>query len=265
MNKNKQRQKGVTLLLGMLIMGSLLAISLSVATILLVEIKSSGDLALTETVYQGSLAVGEEKLFEYKRNVPSGSTTPTTAVGSKVSIDIPVVSSTTTPIVQIKIPKEDTNFTSASVKLFVYDPVNSAGPSNYGLIKVTYLSTGATQNLVVYLCEFDPLHGLFTAGGSKPPTTACQSSDSAYEYWPYGSQTLTSNSTLSQSIISTKQQMIIIYNASSSLNDAYVQIQTFADSEGTIPKGLPFSGYKTININAKNSGINRKIQFLMPN
>ena len=179
----RKKEKGVTLLLGLLIMGSLLAVSLSVSSILLTEIKSSGDLALTETVYQGSFAVGEEKLFEYKRNVPVGSTTVTSALGSKVKIDSPVATSTSTPIIQIKIPKTDLSFSSATTKLFVYDPQNSSGPSNYGQIKLTYLTTGATQSLNVYICEFDPLHGSYDASGTKPPTTACQDSDLSYEYF----------------------------------------------------------------------------------
>jgi hypothetical protein len=261
MKNIKHNQAGVTLLLGLLIMGSLLAISLSIAAILLIEIKNSGDLSLTEAAYQGSLAVGEEKLFEYKRNIPAIYASQTSTLGSKVKVDPPVVSSTSSPIIQLRIPKEDTSFSSATTKIYIYDANNERAGSGYGLIKLTYLNTSATQNLVVYIWEFDPSHGPYSP--PTPATSACQSSNINYEYW-LGQQTMSPGSDFPQTLTSSKQQMIIIYNASTALNDAYVQIQSYADTIGTVPKGLPYAGYKTINVNSKNSGINRKLQFTIP-
>lgn len=260
--KNIKSEQGVTLLLSILIMGSVLAISLSVATILLTEIKTSGDLLTTESVYQGSLAVAEEKLFTIKRNVPAASTTPTSQLNVKVTVDTPVIRSTSTPIIQVKVPVSTYMFESA-LEIPVYNPENTIGGSGYGKIKLTYLNTGASHNIRVYLCQYDPNIGLYFLAGNTSPSSACTSSNLSYGYWPFSYQDLSPGSVMEQIIDSTKQQKIFIYNLVSATSDAYVQIQSFDQDEIT-PKGLPYSGFKTVEVNSRSGDISRKIQLVIP-
>src|SRR5579864_1216596 len=63
------RQEGVTLLLGLLILASLLAISFSLASILFIEVRSSSDLLKSESSLYAATGVGEESLFNLKRGV----------------------------------------------------------------------------------------------------------------------------------------------------------------------------------------------------
>src|SRR6185295_13635472 len=64
-------QEGVTLLLAILILASVLAISFSLTTILFVEIRSSNDLIKTEGALYGATGVGEEAFFNLARQVPN--------------------------------------------------------------------------------------------------------------------------------------------------------------------------------------------------
>src|SRR5512141_2858685 len=68
-------QQGVTLLLGLLIFTGVIAISFSVATIIFVEIKASGDVLRTEPSFYEAFASTEEALFRVKRNASVSTTT----------------------------------------------------------------------------------------------------------------------------------------------------------------------------------------------
>jgi hypothetical protein len=61
------KQAGVSLMLAVLILAALTAIAFSVATIVFIEIKSSGDSLRTEPNLYATLGVTEEALFQYKR------------------------------------------------------------------------------------------------------------------------------------------------------------------------------------------------------
>jgi len=64
-----KKQNGVTLLLAILILAAITAIAFSVAAIILVEIRSSGDVTRTEPALYAAQAVTEEAFFKYARNV----------------------------------------------------------------------------------------------------------------------------------------------------------------------------------------------------
>lgn len=65
--KQYQNQEGVSLMLAVLILSAVTAIAFSLATIVFIEIRSSGDSARTEPALYATLGATEEALFQYKR------------------------------------------------------------------------------------------------------------------------------------------------------------------------------------------------------
>jgi hypothetical protein len=66
------KQAGVSLMLAVLILAAITAIAFSVATIVFIEIRSSGDSLRTEPNLYATLGVTEEALFQYKRYYTPG-------------------------------------------------------------------------------------------------------------------------------------------------------------------------------------------------
>ena len=60
-------QSGVSLMLAVLVLAAITAVAFSLATIVFIEIRSSGDSARTEPALYATLGVTEEALFQYKR------------------------------------------------------------------------------------------------------------------------------------------------------------------------------------------------------
>ncbi|MCL5774788.1 MAG: hypothetical protein M1333_01085, partial [Patescibacteria group bacterium] len=57
---HNNRQSGVTLLLAILVLSAIMAISFSLATIIFIEVRTSGDLVRTEGAIFGADAVSEQ-------------------------------------------------------------------------------------------------------------------------------------------------------------------------------------------------------------
>lgn len=66
---NLKRQDGVTLLLAILVLAAITAIAFSLAGIITIEIRSSGDVLRTEPALYGVVGVTEEAFFKYARSV----------------------------------------------------------------------------------------------------------------------------------------------------------------------------------------------------
>ncbi len=62
-----RNQEGVSLMLAVLVLSAITAISFSLAAIIFIEIRSSGDAVRTEPTLYAAFAVTEEALFQYKR------------------------------------------------------------------------------------------------------------------------------------------------------------------------------------------------------
>ena len=62
-------QAGVTLLLAILVLSSILAISFSLATITFIEVRSSSDLLKSESSLFGASAIAEQAIYGVKRQV----------------------------------------------------------------------------------------------------------------------------------------------------------------------------------------------------
>ncbi len=273
-NKQSDSQAGVTLLLAILILSSIMAISFSLAAILFTETKSSADLIRSEPAYYGANGVAEDAIFKVKRKTCSGGCTYTTNFSNNVSMPVPPVqTSTTTPIFQDVIPANST-FDSAKM----YDLSNSTtglGASGYSKITITYIDTGTNDTLNIWLCQFDPTFGVDPTGELPGTynTKACSYTDTTLHgpnstsYWLHPNVTLTRSggSITWTDLDPTKQQKLILFNPGST-NNIVVNIETFIGSDPNyIPTGLPYAGETAVEINTINASVGRKIRVVIPN
>ena len=280
---------GITLLLAILLLSGILAISFSLSTILLVEIKTSGNLIRSEPSIYASNGVTEQALFVLKRNYCLGNTPScitssfVTDFNNKVSLSgQPVVSPTTTPTFVVIIPPNTTK---------VYDFCGAAANTNgcgYGKVQVTYSynsNPGSYSTVSAYLCQWDPSNTLvnYTDGPCSN-----ENFSGANNYWmiPDGGSgilptyptsdnngvTLTYNGlnssnnivlwSSSQSHMSPllQQELRITNNAST---NAYVSVSSYG-SDGTTPKGLPYVGSVSVTVGTVNGNVSRKIEVVVP-
>lgn len=285
-NKKKQiknmAQEGITLLLSILVLASVMAISFSIATITLVEIRSSGDLTRTEVSYYGGSAAAEQALYKVKRKINTQTTgqCDTSLPGCYYSNIGPVTivspsggalteSTVSDPVQQDSFPPFVTmsgnNFPSAAKHYPFYNPGNVSGPSNFSKVVVTYLSTNTDEPLTIYMCEYDPG---YRVGDNSQTTVPCSDpTDSASGYWrtPTGGSSLRQeNSPMTFALNPSKQQEMIIFNQNQNADSKpiYAQIQAFDASNN--PAGIPYFQQESVDINAQNSSVNRKIRVLIP-
>jgi hypothetical protein len=62
-------QAGISLMLGILVLAAITAVAFSLAAIVFIEVRSSGDVTRTEPAMYAALGVTEEALFQYKRYI----------------------------------------------------------------------------------------------------------------------------------------------------------------------------------------------------
>jgi len=271
-------QRGVTLLLAVLILSAVLAISFSIATILFVEIRTSGDLLRTEPSLYAAEAVAEQALFKLKRKVPlttCPSDLPNCYSSTIGNIDVgstpPLESSIADPIQQDKLPPGVTmplpNVLPVNATHYPIYTIGSFGPSGYGKIRLTYLPSGNTDHLKVYICQYDPNRGIGSGTNdyrTVPCSDAYPSSDS---YWLVRDFDLyPGNSPQSwgpaQGFDPAMQQELVLFNPGTT-GPIYVQIETFDSS--LVPKGIPYFGETAVDITSKNNSVTRKLRVQVPN
>ncbi len=273
-------QEGVTLLLSIIILSAILAISFSIAAILLGEIKVSGDGLRTEAAIVGADAVTEEALFKIKRKVSTCSSCTFSYTNLLGAVNLSSTESQETPqVYQVKVAASSNSFAASSNRYPLFnllcpspitdpldplsaDPICSVAGSGFGKIKFTYLPSGNNDKMAVYVCEFDPNLSYLTPACSDVSST---------EYWsPDGNDgKYYVNSPLDPGLYGeftldpTKQQEIIVYNYNGT-NPLYVQLEAFTDTAGLSPKGIPLVGETAVNVSARNSQVTRKIRVVIP-
>ena len=283
--KNKKGQQGVTLLLAILILSSVMAISFSLASILFIELRSSSDLLKTESSLYAATGVGEQALFNLKRatcpdNDPSCYYSQFSNSVSLSSNPEKVVSNS--PIFTAKV-KANSSFSNTSsvyefcptTPVYVGSSIQGCG---FGKLTVNYITTNASNDyMFAYLCEWDP-NATYTTdipcqtqGGTHanwqwvpPCTTSCGAQGTGYQNSD-GSVMLTPNTsnTASWSIDPTKQQELIVTNPSGS-GDIYFSVATFG-SDSVTPQGLPYIGSTSINVATQSGQSGRKLRVTVPN
>ena len=276
---SNNRQAGVTLLLAILILSSVLAISFSLATVMFIEVRDSGDLLKTEPSLYAATGIGEQAFFNIERHICTGSgCSYTSGFSNNVSLNGVAILSTSTPIFIDKVktgatfPNPLNNYYFCNVNPG-FDPItNKENGCNYGKVTVSYITTNSNNyTLKAYLCEFNP-------NPTVPYSTApCTLADKSQGYWnaPNGSDlsslnsdgsvsmTANTNSSVSWTLNPSLQQQLILTNDTGQ-GDIYVKIATF-DTYGTIGKGLPYVGETAVQVNTTNASVGRKIQVIVPN
>lgn len=259
MQKNKlSRQQGVTLLLSIILLAAIVAITFSIATVLMVEIRSSGDLSRTEPTWYAASASTEEYLFQVRKKISSAGFPFTTSVNN-ISV-AGNINSVTDPIEQLKVSAGSNSFAATQNHYQFYNPSVSAGhnpytdPSGYSKVQITYLNTAVGGQVHVYLCQFIPTQ-------SFDCTNPNNSSFMIYQDTTPLNQGDTVTIDASSGFDPAKQQELIIYG--SGTYDRYIQIKTW-DLNG-VPKGLPYYGTTAVDIHGTGASITRGVRLKIPN
>lgn len=260
--EDKIKEQGITLLVAIVVLSAILTITFSIAAILIIEIRTSGDLLRTEKAFYGADAVTEEALFKVKRNISNWTSYGVERNLGNVKIEAPVENTIADPIFQDSIPAMAPNSFNLSKRYPLYDPANMVAGSGYG--KVTIRNLSISQTLKVYICQFNP-NGTFQ-------TTPCSDKNSE-EYWIdlYGFIkpgtgdkvfNLNANTNSSWFFDSNKQQELVFVNESSA--PIWVQIEAYASDLVTL-KPLPLVGETSVDVDATTGGVSRKIRVYIPN
>lgn len=271
-NKISQSQSGVTLLLAILILAAILAISFSLASVLLVEVSSSGDLLRSEASFYGATGVGEQALFDLKRDAcPSnGYNCYYSQFSNSVNLNgSPQQVSTSTPIFSDKVLVASTFSNTTNKYDFCGDTATTTG-CGYGKVTVNYIVTNSNEDsLYAYVCQWDRNASPGTYESNPPCTQTGQNQG----YWigpsngnwqSDGSVQLTpSVNSVSWTLNPGLQQELIITNPSGQ-STIYFSVATFA-SDGVTPLGLPYVGKTSVEVNTLNGEVGRHIQVSAPN
>src|SRR5437762_11599030 len=86
--QSRESQKGATLLLAILVLAAITSIVFSIASIVINEIKTSGDVAKAEPVISADEALAEDELFKVMRGLGAVATcaNPSTTVINSVQV-----------------------------------------------------------------------------------------------------------------------------------------------------------------------------------
>lgn len=285
---SKKNQQGVTLLLAILILSSIIAISFSFASIVLIEIRASGDVTRTEPTYYAAQGIVEQTIFKIKRGVPDtvnkdndynyGTCNSNTPVGvgalptqfNAISLESGICNRNPDSVVKVVVPPTAGADPQNTTNIYsIYDPdnpytntYNVSGtdyPSAYSTIQFDYQYTpgGSTQ---IYFCSAD--EDCFSTGGWNVKTLDNKDTTIVYD----------NNS--NPDILPNKAYQFYLVNPSSTESSG-VQITswgpdpknnpgnpTYVDPKG---KGLPTFGQQSVDVTAIFQGITRKYLVLIPN
>ena len=223
-------QAGVTLLLTILILGTITITVFSVAAITLNEIKTSSDLGRSEPAITAAEATTEDYLYMLEQTVGSPATSCTFP-----SVDSTFANGVSTAACADYYFSNPYSFSlagSGEQDFYLYDPANQNNPPGYTSVSITMNSGNAAD---VWLCDFSTSN--CTSGS---PTASLTN----------GSATVNFNS------LDPASKYIIIIQ-----NNAGPAVDSFTISSA--PNGLP-SGITTVKATATNKGVTRKIQTTVP-
>jgi hypothetical protein len=289
--KSAASQSGVTLLLAILVLSALVAISFSFASIILVEIRASGDVQRTEPAYYAVQGVVEEVIFKIKRGIlptPANSSNPynfdfgacssdtSVTAGANVATQNSVVLKSgicnRNPQNDVKViipPNSDVQTTKNIYTL--YDPSNpytntySGFPSAYSKIEFDYLSGSAST---IYFCPADK-----DCSDGSWTTFTINSTTSCIQYYDPSKVSPVAGCASSPSNIQADKSYQFFVVNSSTTNVSAIRIKSWGPDPQTNPgtpttvvgKGLPSFGQSAVDVTASSLGLTRKYQVIIPN
>ncbi len=226
------RESGVTLLLSLLVLASIMAVVLSFAAIVINEIRSSGELIKTGPAVTAAYAGAELGLYYAVRGVGNYSTncsSPTTtqfsngaALSSCLNYYLPNPENLTLQ------PNDEQDY-------YLYDPINQSGNPGYTNLQIT-LNSG--QDATINFCSWSAVDCANAPDLSSAAISAGQT-------WSSGA------------LNPSNSYQLIVFNGSKISNF------TISDSNVSGNAGLP-SGTTLILTTGSNGDVTRKIQTSLP-
>ncbi len=235
-------QRGVTMLLAILVLSSITAIAFSLATVIFIEIRTSGDVVRTEPTLYASQAITEEALFKVKRGIADCPGSTCLAYDNSLN---GVVLNSPGPSVQYYSPSPLIEvFKPNSTKVYeIVDPTNVFGGANYGKVSITYLSPSSGVAVSVTVDQIDPTSGNRTASFATADLN-----------------TATPSATFN--LTPSMQYEMTIQNSNQSTS-ATISVDTYKN-DGSTAQGLPYVGQTVLDITASFSGLTRKYEVKIP-
>lgn len=287
-------QDGITLLLSVLVLSAIAAITFSLAAIILIEIRASGDEKRTDPAAYATLGVIEQAIFKVQRgvadnilcNTQSGCTGTYIGNPSLATVTVPsvTVSSLQSPDIQDQVPPGNTvdassgGSLSTNISYTLYDSFNPNDPINgYSYIQLSDVS-GGTGTLFYSLCKVND------------PANPNDCSAASFKQTPRPSSWTTVQSAIPQGSYNTIGPLAVdrvykLYISTNSTITKYVGIKTYgpvvttsgagAARQGcpapfvggditTCPKGIPLKGKLQYDITANTAGLTRKYRVTIP-
>jgi hypothetical protein len=262
------KESGVTLLLSLLILSAITAIAFSLATIMFIEIRSSGDLQRTEPALFATQGILEEAIFKIKRNV---SEIPETGCATNLfALDCTVngVSVQTTidsyrePVLNESILSTATDYIVTKHAYYLINPDdpysdvdgNGSPDGGYARLILTNTGSGAQANLEVAICRIDDSDCINTNGTFTPGIE-----DIGPDPLPIG-QTIIYDS--SDGLVATSAYALYIINKTPG-SGGFIHIESYGPL-ATQALGLPYFGKKAIDVQATYIGLTRKYRAIVP-
>ena len=258
-NKKQASQAGVSLMLAVLILSALTAIAFSIAAIVLIELRTSGDVLRTEPALYATLGITEEALMQYKLKFTPSSLGHLNMAASPpynkcqpasksvctlngVTLDLPG----TQPIPFDQSPRTQVIGPGEKITLPMYLPQKF--DQQYGELRIKVLTTGSDEEVRVTIIRTDL---------SNNQTLTVHDMDATSPVYVYNN------------FQTNYQYDLELYNCGSSsgpctADDAVtVSIDTY-DTDRTTAKGLPFIGQKVFKIVSSYLGLTRSYTVKIP-
>ncbi len=259
-------ESGVTLLLSVLILSAITAVAFSVATIMLVEVRTSADVARTDTAYYNDQGIVEEAIFAFKRKVTTVKDNFGTLVsGQNCSNFASLMQGPSYPSVTnktrrclfnaehivketIPVPPSGSNLHPYynSKKIFLYNP-SYLTPGNQpgGYKRITFNNLGTTP-LTIYVCRLDIICDPEASTDGFALTLSLNGSG----YRDF------------DNILNPSQSYEIAIQNNGSV-EGVLEIGTYGPDKIT-PKGLPYLNKEGVEIESTRGGLTRRVQVLVP-
>jgi hypothetical protein len=244
----QHNQAGVTLLLAILVLAAITAIAFSLAAIVTIEIRSSGDVLRTEPALYAVQGVTEEAFFKYTRSVPNsaldiaandpaGETNGCTSTSSNVCLINGVALDQPLPAVRQYDPAPRVDLVYVSNRYLFFDPNE---PNNFAQsfdsVSVTMLNSVSGATAVFSKC-------CDTGGNIIPVRT----------------YNMNQNTTYTEPTTGVGQYELVVNNPTSTPLLAQIDAVRTSDSAHVIPLLN-----KTMDITASYLGLRRKYTIQIP-
>ncbi len=227
-SSSTNNQQGVSLLLTILVLSAISAIAFSLAAIVLVEIRASGDLIRTEPALYAVQGLTEQAFFKY-------------ATGAPVTYSLSINNVTLTPSALKKYDDSPHVDVISSSKTYELINADTAGASGYTSFKVTFLDNGLGSTITVAATEINPSTSSQTVFNPQIVSRGGSAIVPVNFFYVY-EITITNNSTS---------------------QNATVSIDTIR--QGGPPHGLPFINEKVLDVVATYTNFTRKYLVKVPN